>query len=130
MADQNQQKDNSTFTDKVAIRKLAMREVSAPVVMECYGGFGHLYRACYLSAKTGVVFEAKADKSAVLGLQRPHWAVYEADCVNALAGGAGAHLCVNVLDLDPYGEPWPALDAFMTSDRPRADVLALVVNDG
>jgi len=126
----NVQKDNTTFDAKVALRKFALREVREPIVMECYGGLGHLYRACYARVRTGVVFEAKPEKCDVLGLQRPHWAVYEADCVNALSGGAGAHLCVNVLDLDPYGEPWPALDAFFQSDRPRAERLALVVNDG
>lgn len=130
MAEQTKQKDNTTYSDKVTIRKLAMHEVSDPIVMECYGGFGHLYRACYSSARTGVVFESKSEKCAVLGLQRPHWAVYQAECVNALTNGAGAHLCVNVLDLDPYGEPWPALDAFMSTERPRAPRLALVVNDG
>jgi hypothetical protein len=56
--------------------------------------------------------------------------VYEADCLPTIAAGVGSHLPVNFLDLDPYGEPWPVLDAFLESERPKPERLVLVVNDG
>lgn len=34
------------------------------------------------------------------------------------------------MDCDPYGEPWPVLDAFFESEREFPPVLAVVVNDG
>lgn len=48
----------------------------------------------------------------------------------ALSEGAAAHLAVQLLDVDPYGEPWPTIEAFMTSDRPREPVMGIAVNDG
>jgi hypothetical protein len=98
--------------------------------METHGGFGKLYGSCYTAAATGVVFETDAMKAGALAKQRPHWAVYEGDAVAALEHGGGAHLEVNVLDLDPDGSCWPVMDAFFDSQRPRAARLALVVNDG
>jgi hypothetical protein len=77
-----------------------------------------------------VVFEENPDKATALAQQRSTWAVYEADCIRALRAGVGSHLAVNFLDLDPWGDPWPVLDAFMESDRPRPPRLVLVVNDG
>jgi len=101
-----------------------------PVILETHGGLGRLWAACYAGVGAGVVFEKDEGKAAYLARQRPTWAVYEADCIGALVGGAGAHLEVNVLDLDPWGEPWPAIQAFFASDRPRAARLWVVVNDG
>ena len=124
------QKDNSTYRQKVALRRKMLSFVDVPVVMETHGGEGKLFDACYTHIEQGVVFEKNQDKSAVLGKQRPTWAVYETDCVMALTGGAGAHLAVNFVDLDPYGEPWPAIDAFFSSDRPFPSRLVLAVNDG
>jgi len=108
-----------------------LRQMSEPpVILETHGGIGRLWAACYAGVEAGVVFEKDEDMAAHLARQRPTWAVYEADCVGALVGGAGAHLTVNVLDLDPWGEPWPAIQAFFESDRPRAARLWVVVNDG
>ncbi len=126
------QKDNSTFKEKVALRRLMLKELGAemPVVMETHGGFGHVWASVYASVRDGVVFERMEDRAAYLAHQRPTWAVYEGDCVQTIGMGAGAHLMVNVLDADPYGEPWPVFDAFFASERPRADRLWVVVNDG
>jgi len=124
------QKDNSTFRQKAALRRALLREVTEPVVMETHGGIGALYRACYSRVTRGVVFEKDERKSSLLASQRPTWAVYEADSERALQVGAGAHLTVNVLDLDPYGEPWPCVKAFFTSERPFAPRMWVVVNDG
>ena len=124
------QKDNSTYRQKVALRRKAVRMLDAPVVMETHGGKGALFSACYAHLSDGVVFEKNPEKTNVLARQRPTWAVYEGDCVTCIAEGAGAHLPVNLLDLDPYGEPWPALDAFFQSERPRPGRMVVVVNDG
>jgi len=66
----------------------------------------------------------------VLARQRPTWAVYEADCEKAIAAGAVDEWPFNFIDLDPYGEPWPALDAiFSRHDRDWPAVLAVAVHD-
>lgn len=124
------QKDNSTFEQKSALRIKALREIANPVVMETHAGYGKLFARCYAHLKDGVCFEKKAEKAEALAKQRPTWAVYEADCVAAIRAGVGSHLEVNFLDLDPYGEPWPVLDAFLESERPKPERLVIVVNDG
>ena len=124
-------RDNSTFPQKVALRQEALRLLYAsPVIMETHGGVGKLFDAVYAHVERGVVFEKDADKTAVLGKQRPSWAVYEADCVTALQEGVGGHLAVNFLDIDPYGECWPVVDAFFGSKRPFADYMVITINDG
>jgi len=123
-------RDHSTIKHKVALRRAMLKLVEKPVVMETHGGTGRLWAACYRAVKDGVVFEKNPQRAALLGLQRPTWAVYEADCVAALMAGVGSHLEVSILDLDPWGDPWPSIEAFFASDRPRAGRLWVVVNDG
>lgn len=98
--------------------------------METHGGAGVLFEKLYRDAPPGVVFEREAMKADILARQRPTWAVYECDVVGALSDGAGSHLPVNFLDVDPYGEPWGAIGAFFDSDRPRPQRMYLAVNDG
>lgn len=126
------QKDNSTLSLKTSLRRNVLAELGAPaVVCETHGGYGHIYERCYRGAVGGVVFEKDAAKAEFLARQRPAWAVYECDCATALAAGVGAHLAINFLDLDPYGEPWPVLDAFLLGHGARLpDVWGLAVNDG
>lgn len=125
------QQDNSTFPAKIELRRLALQQVTNPVVMETHGGYGELYDACYYGVvETGVVFEREFARAAFLARQRPAWAVYEGECQLALAAGVGSHLTVNLLDVDPYGSAWDAIPAFFNSPRPFADRMALVVNDG
>lgn len=123
-------KDNSTLRHKVALRMRMLALIDTPVVLETHGGAGMIWSRCYSHLDRGVVFEKDAIKAGRLARQRPTWAVYEADTARALAAGAGAHLPVTVLDVDPYGDPWPTIAAFFTSTRPRAPRLSVVVNDG
>jgi hypothetical protein len=123
-------RDNTTFKQKVALRRLALAECAEPVIMETHGGTGELYKACYRRFPAGVVFEKDEERAARLCRQRPTWSVYEVDCVDALTHGAGNHLEINLLDIDPYGEPHSTLAAFFHSDRPFAPTMQVVVNDG
>lgn len=128
-------KDNSSFAQKKALRKRALADlaalgISAPVVLESHGGTGKLWAACYEHLPVGVVMEKSPDKAARLGLQRPHWRVYETECVAALEAGIASDLAIDLLDLDPYGSCWPALGAFMSSRRTFAPRMAVVINDG
>lgn len=124
------QKDNSTFELKKRLRLVMLRKVDKPVVMETHGGIGKLYASCYSTIREGVVFERDPAKSNFLAQQRPTWAVYGSEVVKALRAGAGAHLEINLLDLDPYGETWTTVTAFFSSKRPFADRMAIVANDG
>lgn len=129
------QLDNSTYHHKVALRRKALeilqeRGIDAPVVLESHGGKGELWKAVYPYLTQGIVFEKDPQKSAHLGKQRPTWSVYEADCEQALAAGVGAHLTIDLLDVDPYGSPWNVLDSFFESERPFAPFMVIAVNDG
>jgi hypothetical protein len=124
------QKDNTTLPLKISLRRNLLAEVSEPVVLETHGGHGAIYRRCYADLPAGIVMEKDPLKADHFARQRPTWAVYECDCVAALRAGVGRHLPVNFVDLDPYGEPWPVLDAFFQSVRPWPTILAIAVNDG
>jgi hypothetical protein len=122
--------DNSTFYQKLHIRKAAIAALERPIILEAHGGWGRLYNSLYHQYPGGIVLEKKAAKAQALAQQRPTWAVYECDSVKALAAGLGSHRPVNFLDIDPYGSPWETIQAFMSSDRPFPDRLVVVVNDG
>lgn len=107
-----------------------LKRFPEPVVMETHGGTGRLFDRVYADVTRGVVFEKDAAKAEILARQRPTWSVYQAEAEEALLAGAARHLPVNVLDVDPYGSPWPFLIAFFDSDRPMADRIGIVVNDG
>ncbi len=122
--------DNITFDQKVMLRQTAVSLIQNPVIMETHGGYGDVYQALYHEIENGVVFEKDANRTTHLAHQRPSWAVYEADCVTTIGLGAGSHLCVNLLDIDPYGDPHPTIKAFFNSQRPFAQKMVMVVNDG
>ena len=123
-------KDNKSLIEKSHLRRLMLKKVDTPVILETHGGRGDLFRRCYAGVEMGIVFETDAHKAEVLVRQRPNWAVYESDCVYALESGVGSHLEINFIDVDPYGQAWQVLHAFFESDRPRADKVVLVVHDG
>lgn len=104
--------------------------IDDPIVLETHAGYGVLYDACYRGVECGIAIDKNSDKAEFLAQQRPTWCVYEADCVAALEGGASNHLPVNFVDLDPYGEPWPVLDAYMLGRDNFPARWVLVVNDG
>ena len=123
-------RDNSTFERKCALRLRMLKQVNNPIVLETHGGYGKLYEACYAHILAGVVIEKDTAKSTFLAEQREMWAVYQADCITALREGIGKQWSVNFVDIDPYGDPWHVVDAFLFSERPHPDKLVIVVNDG
>lgn len=101
-----------------------------PVILETHGGRGEIFRRVYSDVSRGIVFDTELSSVEALATQRPTWAVYQARSDWALGEGAGSNLTVELLDVDPYGEPWPTIEAFFASDRPRAPRLGVVVCDG
>jgi hypothetical protein len=100
-------------------------------MLETHGGTGVLWRAVFPDVERGLVFEIDPRKAEHLAQQRPTWSVYEADSHRALAAGAGLHLRFNLIDVDPYGDPWSTIESiFVNPERPLADRLAITVNDG
>jgi hypothetical protein len=123
--------DNTTLQQKVALRiSLLKRLAQTPVVMETHGGNGRVFDRVYPTVTQGVVFELDPVKAERLAQQRPTWSVYQGKCEQAIEDGLGSHLPCNLIDVDPYGEPWPAIESFFVSERPRAQRLAVAVNDG
>jgi hypothetical protein len=99
--------------------------------METHGQTGRLFDRVYPDVSQGVVFESDLMRAEAIAAARPTWAVYCAKAPElAIAEGAGAHLEISLLDVSPVGECWPCLDAFFTSERPRARKLAIAVHDG
>jgi hypothetical protein len=123
-------KQNAGFDEKQRLRRIVLGGWQPSRVIETHGGEGRIHRAFYASAEEGCAFEVREDLAARMAAARPSWFVYCAKAEAALAAGAGASLPVEVIDLDPYGQPWPALEAFFTSEREFADELRVVVNDG
>lgn len=131
MSKKHQKHDNLTLSAKVMLRQTALRALGdEPVILETHGGRGDIWSAVYHDAPPGVVFEKDPEKADLLAVQRPAWAVYEADVEIALAAGAARHMAFNYVDVDPYGAAWPALRAFFGSERPLAPRMVVVVNDG
>lgn len=122
-------KDNAGKNTKYAIREMLLAKFPEPRILEAYGGKGELGKTLYASF-TGVVFEKDEKKTPHLVEQRPHWAVYEGDCVKAIAAGIGFHHAPNFFDVDPYGSPWPAIRAIFSNADILPDVIGIVVNDG
>ena len=125
---------HTTFAKKVNLRRRVLADLEAhgaePAILETHGGWGRLYEALYAGAAGGVVFERHRHRAEHLARQRPTWAVYETDCVPALAAGVGSHLAPNLIDLDPYGGPWEALGAALSGLADLGDPLWVVANDG
>lgn len=122
--------DNTSFDQKASIRKAALELIDNPIIMETHAGIGDIYRAIYYPYERGIAMEKDGFKCEILAHQRPSWAVYQADSPLALTLGAGGHLGVNFLDVDPYGDSWPTIQAFFSSTRPFPRRMVLAVNDG
>lgn len=125
-----EKQDNASFDHKVSLRQTALEFIELPIIMETHAGIGDIFQVVYHQYKIGVAFDKNPMKCEILARQRPTWAVYQADSQVALSLGAGSHLEVNFLDVDPYGDSWPTIKAFFGSQRTFTDRMVLVVNDG
>lgn len=122
-------KDNAGKFIKLAMREKLLTKIDSPRILETHGGKGELGKALYLSFP-GVVFEKNEAKTGYLVEQRPHWSVYEGDCIKAIEAGIGFHHKPNFIDCDPYGTPWPILRAVFANGDKLPDRVGVVVNDG
>lgn len=127
--------DNASRGHKAQLRARALLELEQykvePVVLETHGGWGKLYADCYTHIARGLVCEKSPDKADKLLKQRGHkWGVFECDVEKALRLGLGRWLPINFVDVDPYGDPWPTIDAFLQSSRPLPAQLMFAVHDG
>lgn len=123
--------DNKTLSDKLRIRRRVLDRLTAPpVVLETHGGFGRIYERTWYRARTGVVIEKDPVKVAHLCHQRPTWAVYQGNSEAVLRAGLAKSIAFDVIDLDPYGQPFTILDALTMPGRTFPNEWHLVVNDG
>lgn len=122
--------DNSTLPEKVRLRRrILARFQSAPLVLETHGGYGRIYERTWFKARAGVVIEKDGAKADHLARQRPSWSVYQGDCEKALAAGLARGTAFDIIDLDPYGQPFSVLNALALPGRVFPDEWHLVVND-
>lgn len=125
------QQDNSTIIEKVRLRRRVLERCPAPpVVLETHGGFGRIYERTWFKAFRGVVIEKDDRKVEHLCRQRPRWAVYQGNSELVLEHGLARTTAFDVIDLDPYGQPFGVLAALSLPGRVFPDTWHLVVNDG
>lgn len=124
-------KDNAGLKEKLALRRAALEETDGPLVcLEAYAGEGVLGSSLYQEAACGVAIEKDERKATKLCRERPAWRVYQADAVGALAAGLSADVPFTFIDIDPYGDPHPAINAVLAPGRLLAGRVVLAVNDG
>jgi hypothetical protein len=123
-------KDNTTLREKVSLRLAMLAALETPLVLETHGGTGQIYRRCYGHLDGGTVFEKDAEKASMLAEQRSSWAVYQADCEGCLRRGVGFHNQPNFIDIDPYGECWPTIEAVFIGMKELPRRLVFAVNCG
>ena len=125
------QKDNSTFYDKVKLRRKVLAVCDKPpMVFEPFGGWGRLYERTWFKAAGGLVIEKDDAKAEHLAKQRPTWSVYQGDCEKAIAAGLGAKTAFDIIDLDPYGQSMSILRDVLKPGRTFPDVVHIIANDG
>lgn len=112
---------------RISLRK---RLPPRPTVIETHGGRGEIFKRVYFDVDRGLVLDTDLGCVEHLAAQRPTWQVYQAQAERALELGLGSDLECDLLDVDPYGQPWPVLEAFFGSDRPFPRVMGIAVNDG
>jgi hypothetical protein len=103
--------------------------VARPFTIETHGGRGEIYKRLY-SGFPGAVIEKDPERAEFLARQRPSWLVYEGKAEDMLGAGLFRRYSVEMLDVDPFGEPWPTIEGFFGSKRELAPRMALAVNDG
>lgn len=123
--------DNTTLDEKVRLRRHVLaRMAEPPFVLETNGGYGRIYERTWFKARGGAVLELDDRKIMHLAHQRPHWMVYQGDCIKALAAGFLKSTPFDIIDLDPYGQSFELLKAIAVPGRIFPDAWHLVVNDG
>src|SRR3990167_8176861 len=102
-------RSNTTLTDKINLRRLALSDVPHPVVLEVFGGTDEIYDHCYQAIPRGIVFEKNEPRANFLGLQRRRWLVYGGVGIAVIREGVGSEiLSVNFVVVDSFGNPFDA----------------------
>ena len=123
-------KDNAGLPNKVAVRARALERLSdRPIILETHAGEGVVYDRLYRAA-CGACLERDETKSYRLATQRPTWRVYQVDAIAALRAGLEADTPFSLVDIDPYGDPWPTIRAYMAAHREFPARFMIAVNDG
>ena len=118
---------------KTGLRRKLLKQLSLESkqvqILETHGGKGRVWERVY-SGFSGVVIEKNPDKTEFLVIQRPTWKVYEGDSVRLLFGGLCRAEAFSVIDVDPYGEPWPIFRALVERHDAWPSSFGIAVNDG
>jgi len=123
-------KDNTTLKNKLNLRRKALKELcDSPYILEGYGGKGEVFKRLY-TMFPGIVFEQNNKKIKILAEQRQTWRIYESDCITSIKNGVCDELNLNFFDIDPYGDPWSAVDAILKSKIAFPQKIIFCINDG
>jgi hypothetical protein len=129
---ESSKKDNSTLYFKASLRNKLIKNIKDPlVVIDVFAGAGKIYDLCYKNSLTGVAFERNPEKVEKLVEQREKWLVYECDSILGINAACGSIFKFNFIDVDPYGDPWPALHAIFSQKKYAfCDTIGIAVMDG
>lgn len=123
--------DNGNPDIKADMRRAFTAGLSSDArILECFGGFGVMYDLVWSRFRNGVMFDKKEAAVQHAAERRPSWACYCGDAVRLLGSSLHEGTAFDVVDLDCYGSPWPALRALLFSDRVFAPTTTVFLTDG
>lgn len=120
-------KDNTHLVAKRHLRALVLKMTPEPVVLETHGGVGEMRRQVWRDAP-GLMVEKDPNKAQVLAERFPHQTVLCGNSLHLLEADPVWPVPFTIVDIDAYGDPYPAIDhAFACA---HLGAFALVVTDG
>lgn len=120
--------DNSHGGVKRAIRLAALKRLESPVVLETHAGLGNMRESCY-SGLPGILCEKNEGRAECLAEKFPEVPVYCGDSIKVAYPDDIGPVVPNLIDVDPFGDPWPHLTALMNAPW-LPDRAVFVVTDG
>jgi hypothetical protein len=123
-------KHNSKVAHKLLVRqRVAGLLGNSAEILETFSGEGLMYDGCW-SMFSGACIDSDAAKARDSARSRPRWRTYCGDTGRALSAGWLSSVAFDVVDIDPYGEPWPYVRAFFDTERAMPDQWWLILTDG
>lgn len=124
------QKDNTETHHKLAVRRRAAETLGeGDFILEAFAGSGEMYSALW-HRWAGFTMDKDLAKVTRAAKQRKRWGCYQGDTLRALEAGWLENIEFKLVDFDPYGEPWPALQAYFAGHLAFHSPWVAVCTDG
>jgi len=112
--------DNTDRGEKILIRKQLLQKISSPYILECYAGYGVIYRECYKDHPcVGLDLKPIDDGRVIISIDNRKF---------LKSTDLGKY---NVFDLDAYGSPWQQWLIILKRRQFKAkESVAIFITDG